>query len=228
GGNEQLTLVAGVPDRVVDRVAVAPAGSAPTGVNGPSAAVGGVADRRRQGRVAHRGAGVGEDAHDHHRELLAHAADADAVVTDGAHDAGGVGPVAAVGGAVVVGVVVALGEVPANDVVGIGVVGVAPAVDAVIPPAGRDRLEQVAAVDVAVAVDVGHERAVAGGVEVVERDPAIAVGVAETGLVIGGDLRLINPHVLIQVLVCVVGAGVGVGDHHGGAAAGRLPCTGHG
>ena len=84
-------------------------------------------------------------------------------------------------------------------------------------------MQQVAGVDIAVVVDVGHQRAVAAGVEVVEGDPPVAVDVPEAGLVVGGDFRLVDPDVLVQVLVGVIGAGVDVGDDHGRAAAGDVP-----
>ena len=77
------------------------------------------------------------------------------------------------------------------------------------------RREDVAAVDPAVTVDVGDlpRSDVAGVVQILEGDQAVAVGVHEIGETRGGDFFLIDPDILIQIGVIVVDAGVDGSDH---------------
>jgi hypothetical protein len=70
----------------------------------------------------------------------------------------------------------------------------------------------------AVVVDVGDLACVGGGVEVVEGDAAVVVGVDEGLLEGGGDFGLVDPGVEVEVGVGVLHAGVDVGDDDAGAA----------
>ena len=91
-------------------------------------------------------------------------------------------------------VVVVVQEVPADEVVD---VAVAVAIDAIAP--GR---QQVAAVDVVVAVVVG-DRARLVGVEVDEGDQSVVVDVDQLLAGSGGNLALVDPDVLVEVGVGV-------------------------
>src|SRR5262249_49739591 len=109
----------------------------------------------------------------------------------------------------------------------VGGVGIlAHRVDAAVPTALADGAQQVARVDSAVTVVVPDEAGVGGGVEVVEGNQAVAVGVLDLRLIRGRvlaagrtrlgeplrrDGRLIDPDVQVEVGVVVVDAGVRVG-----------------
>src|SRR5262249_19779793 len=144
------------------------------GVAGAAAAVGAEELQRRQ------------------RHLPVDADDAGAVVSRRADGAGDVGAVAVV----VEGVVVVVDEVPADQVV---LVAVAVLIDAVGPARVG---QQVAGIDVTIAVQVAGLAGVGGHVEVAEGLDAVAVGVHDAQR--GGDLALVEPDVLVQVRVAVI------------------------
>src|SRR5262249_44576438 len=214
-------LAPGGVDGVVKRLAVVAVAPAVVGDGGP------VGDGVVEG-----GDGVGdaaaadavEELQVHQLHFPVHAGDADAVVALGPDDAGDVGAVVVV----VRGVVVVLDEVPADDVVDVAIAVLVGARRPAAGAVGLVRKEEVASVDAAVVVEVGDlaHALVARVVEVAEGDQAVAVGVDEPRPHGGGDLALVDPDVLVQVGVAVVGSRVGGRGHGLHAARGHVPGLG--
>ncbi len=122
-------------------------------------------------------------------------------------------------------------EVPADQVVGmrgvaiLSVVRVGPTAETRVGAVGIEnhRGEDVAGIDHAVAVDVGDlpRPLVDRVVQIAPGDVTVMVDIDQVLHPAGGDLRLVDPDVLINVGRVVIDPAVDIGNGHGRGRAGR-------
>ena len=105
---------------------------------------------------------------------------------------------------IIEGIIVVIDEIPADQVVlitiGILVIAIGP----------TRILQQVAGIDPAIGVLVGHESAIGGVVQVAEGDQPVGINIFQLRLEADRYFALIEPNIQIKISMCIVDAGI---DH---------------
>ncbi len=154
---------------------------------------------------------VGQELQCHQLDIPVHTGNADTVVAHGADGTGDMGAVAAA----VQRIVVVGKEIPANQIIN---AAIAILIDAIFP---ADIVQQIAGIDIAIAVEIGNGMAVGAMIEIAESDQAVAIGIDKAQIL--RNFAGVEPNVQIKIGMGIIDAGIDDADHgfHGAGVAGR-------